>query len=103
MNVNACFRQLAWEGCARVPPTLTRHVLCLALRPPAAEAQSREGPNPLSHDPANKGILIPMDMDSQQHDLVKHALDAGFPLKTSSLIHLFVGGSQLARSESKWV
>jgi predicted nucleotidyltransferase len=34
-------------------------------------------------------------MDSQQHDLVKHVLDAGFPLNTASLIHLFVGGSQL--------
>ncbi len=34
-------------------------------------------------------------MDSQQHDLVRHVLDSGFPLKTESLIHLFVGGSQL--------
>jgi predicted nucleotidyltransferase len=36
-----------------------------------------------------------MDTDSQQYDLVKHVLDAGFPLKATSLIHLFVGGSQL--------
>jgi hypothetical protein len=36
-----------------------------------------------------------MDTDSQQHDLVKHVLDAGFPLNATSLIHLFVGGSQL--------
>ena len=34
-------------------------------------------------------------MDSQQPDLVKHILDAGFPLDESSLIHVFVGGSQL--------
>lgn len=34
-------------------------------------------------------------MDSQRPDLVKHVLDAGFPLETESLIHLFVGGSQL--------
>jgi predicted nucleotidyltransferase len=34
-------------------------------------------------------------MDSQQSDLVKHVLDAGFPLNAASLIHLFVGGSQL--------
>src|SRR5262250_866301 len=34
-------------------------------------------------------------MDSQHNDLVKHVLDAGFPLNTASLIHLFVGGSQL--------
>lgn len=40
-------------------------------------------------------ILILIDMDSQQRNLVKHVLDAGFPLKTESLIHLFVGGSQL--------
>ena len=32
-----------------------------------------------------------MDTDSQQHDLVKHVLDAGFPLNATSLIHLFVG------------
>ncbi len=35
------------------------------------------------------------DMNSQQHELVKHVLDAGFPLNRKSLIHLFVGGSQL--------
>jgi uncharacterized protein len=40
-------------------------------------------------------ILISMNADSQQHDLVKLLLDAGFPLKATSLIHLFVGGSQL--------
>src|SRR5882762_317536 len=40
-------------------------------------------------------ILILMDTDSQQHDLVKHVLGAGFLLKATSLIHLFVGGSQL--------
>jgi hypothetical protein len=34
-------------------------------------------------------------MDSQQHDLVRYVLDAGFPLNAASLIHLFVGGSQL--------
>lgn len=34
-------------------------------------------------------------MDSQPDDLVKHVLDDGFPLKAASLIHLFVGGSQL--------
>ncbi len=34
-------------------------------------------------------------MDSQQQELLKHVLDAGFPLKAASLIHLFVGGSQL--------
>jgi predicted nucleotidyltransferase len=34
-------------------------------------------------------------MDSQQHDLVRHVADAGFPLTAASLIHLFVGGSQL--------
>lgn len=34
-------------------------------------------------------------MDSQQDDLVGHVRDAGFPLKPESLIHLFVGGSQL--------
>jgi len=33
--------------------------------------------------------------DSQQSDLVKHVLDAGFPLDKASLIHLFVGGSQV--------
>jgi uncharacterized protein len=32
---------------------------------------------------------------AEHADLVKHVLDAGFPLKASSLIHLFVGGSQL--------
>jgi len=30
-----------------------------------------------------------------QPELVKHVLDAGFPLNAASLIHLFVGGSQL--------
>jgi uncharacterized protein len=35
------------------------------------------------------------DMDSQEHNLVKYILDAGFPLNPASLIHLFVGGSQL--------
>jgi len=41
-------------------------------------------------------FLIRIDVDSQQHDLVQHVLDAGFPLKTASLIHLlFVGSSQL--------
>jgi predicted nucleotidyltransferase len=34
-------------------------------------------------------------MASQQHDLLKHIVDAGFPLNTTSLIHLFIGGSQL--------
>jgi len=34
-------------------------------------------------------------MHSQDQDLVKYVLDAGFPLKAASLIHLFVGGSQL--------
>jgi uncharacterized protein len=34
-------------------------------------------------------------MDSQESDLVKHVLDAGYPLNAASLIHLFVGGSQL--------
>jgi len=34
-------------------------------------------------------------MESQPYDLMKHVLDAGFPSKTASLIHLFVGGSQL--------
>jgi len=34
-------------------------------------------------------------MDPHQSELVKHVLDAGFPLNASSLIHLFVGGSQL--------
>ena len=34
-------------------------------------------------------------LDSQQSDLVRHVLDAGFPLNPASLIHLFVGGSQL--------
>jgi hypothetical protein len=43
----------------------------------------------------NERRNIQMDTDSQQHDLVKHVLDAGFPLKATSLIHLFVGGSQL--------
>jgi uncharacterized protein len=33
--------------------------------------------------------------DSPQADLVKHVVDAGFPLDPASLIHLFVGGSQL--------
>jgi uncharacterized protein len=28
-------------------------------------------------------------------DLLKHVVDAGFPLEPSSLVHLFVGGSQL--------
>lgn len=34
-------------------------------------------------------------MDAPQHDLAKQVIDAGFPLKTASLIHLFVGGSHL--------
>jgi predicted nucleotidyltransferase len=33
--------------------------------------------------------------DLQQSDLAKHVLHAGFPLNTASLIHLFVGGSEL--------
>lgn len=41
------------------------------------------------------GFLIIIDMDSPHRDLVKHVLDAGFPLRPESLIHLFVGGSQL--------
>ena len=39
--------------------------------------------------------MIPTSMDSPQRDLVKHILDASFPLQQTSLIHLFVGGSQL--------
>ena len=34
-------------------------------------------------------------MDREHQDLVKHVLDAGFPLDSTCLIHLFVGGSQL--------
>ncbi len=34
-------------------------------------------------------------MDSRQPDLLEHVLDAGFPLNAASLIHLFIGGSQL--------
>lgn len=37
----------------------------------------------------------PARMDTQPDDLVKHVIDAGFPLKAASLIHLFIGGSQL--------
>ena len=40
-------------------------------------------------------VAVNEPMDSQQSDLVKHVLDAGFPLNPASLIHLFVGGSQL--------
>jgi predicted nucleotidyltransferase len=34
-------------------------------------------------------------IDTQQSELVRHVLDAGFPLQAQSLIHLFIGGSQL--------
>ena len=34
-------------------------------------------------------------LDTQQSDLVRHVLDAGFPLNAQFLIHLFIGGSQL--------
>lgn len=39
--------------------------------------------------------MIQQNIDSQQNDLVRHVLDAGFPLNTAALIHLFIGGSQL--------
>jgi len=45
--------------------------------------------------PGEQDILISMNADSQQNDLVEKVLDAGSPLKVTSLIHLFVGGSQL--------
>ena len=40
-------------------------------------------------------------MDTQPDDLVKHVIDAGFPLKAASLIHLFIGGSQLHGASRK--
>jgi uncharacterized protein len=41
------------------------------------------------------GKMVIALMDPKQHDLVRYVLDAGFPLNPLSLIHLFVGGSQL--------
>src|SRR6202035_1719449 len=43
--------------------------------------------------------LTPINM-AEHADLVKHVLDAGFPLKASSLIHLFVGARSCTGQKS---